>query len=699
MTTLAPEKDAALNELSIIAQNTPVKAVIAPVEATDVSAYLASKKPIYIDIWSDDKRDETLRAYIGGSKTGLYVRTKLPVPMEATLSDGTVERATHAEERIVPWVTVRTRAYAEVAFKDGQFEETGDASFDVLVVAPHGQRVIRKMPAADAASITRVLEAAATLGLPEPQVYHTVHVRNMLRMLGTTDCERETDAVTGGWVELPDEGAAFLEPQGTISESGVSAAYRVKVEGSDRFAGTKTISTDGADETMRAWFEVLPERLDLAVSSLGAVMASHLGLQQRTTLYIAAEPDSGKTMFLGALMGWSSEPGRRGEPSANLYADATASDVAIHDRMSIMAGVTYWDDLRFSHPKAFGFIDLISRGCYQPERRTKSAGAGKGERKQVLGATKTLSILTAEALPEAAQMGSVLSRIVIVGMRAGDLDWNNDESGSNALKRWTRIHAPRANALRGAFVQWLAKLANEAGGVEAFQQMMTERVEDTMQKLDANGVSRQAQVVSVLRTGWDMFVEFLATIGVELPVSADAVEQAWTTVLQNAWKRGAEVNPVRRMLEHVRDSIGDGYFEAADSTVPGSDVTKGFQYNAGDLGYRRDGEGRWQPKSNRAFGYVSLDGKYALITPAAIKWAKATFDPSKSLPLADPQIGAGFDRLEKDGIVLDHTFGDRPKTGMSFGFKRRPGVVVPMEWLIGEDAMSTEPDAGNAIPF
>src|SRR5699024_4859847 len=114
------------------------------------------------------------------------------------------------------------------------------------------------------------------------------------------------------------------------------------------------------------------------------IMASVLGLKQRTTLYLTAQPGTGKSVALRSMMAWSNDPRRNGEMSMSMESDDTASVPAIYARMSIIAGTPFFDDLVYSDRSAFGRINAISRGGYLSSVRSKSANDGR-EREQVYG--------------------------------------------------------------------------------------------------------------------------------------------------------------------------------------------------------------------------------------------------------------------------------------------------------------------------
>ena len=681
MNTEATETDIAIEELRALVQDAPTTVVVAPERATSAAPYILAKKPVYIDLARDEKRGEVIRAYLGGPNTGLYERERLTKPITVKRSDGSEEVIEWTETVIVPWVAVKIRGYSEVIIRDGEFAETGNASYDVLVLAPHGQKVIRRMPAADTANIAKVLDAASSLGLPEPEAYNITRVRNMLRVLGAADCPMETEILVGGWADTED-GAAFIEPMGTTTEHGVSDKYRVKVEGADRYIGVTGISIVNATETLRRYFAVAPERLDLTLAGISSVMASCIGLKRRTTLYLAAQPGSGKSVMLTILMAWSNSQERDEEMSMSMESDDTASVPAIYARMAIVAGNCYFDDLMYSDKSAFGRINAISRAGYLSSVRSKSGNDGR-EREQVYGGTQTIAIVSAEAIPEGPQTRSIVERMVICQMLKGDLRWSDRDGVRNPVDVWKRETAEAANHLRGAFIQWLATKANRLGGARALREWADGLREKHRMAMGGGEMTREADVVSVLAAGWDAFTQFLAESGIELPVGQDAVDAALHTLLMNSQQRGAEANPVRRMLEHIRDSTSDGYFTDLKDTVPGGTMTADeVQFNPGELGWRFD-EGRgWSSRGGQHFGYVSQDGQYALLLPAAIKWAKRTYDPTRTFPLNDTQVGASLDDLMQEGMVVQHTYSGTARTSLKLGFNGKRGVVVPLSWLL-----------------
>src|SRR5690606_31053727 len=89
----------------------------------------------------------------------------------------------------------------------------------------------------------------------------------------------------------------------------------------------------------------------------------------------------------------------------------------------------------------------------------------------------------------------------------------------------------------------------------------------------------------------------------------------------------------------------------------------------------------WVKKGNQHFGFVS--DNYVLLLPAALKWASRTYDASHALPLNNAQVGAGLDELVDEGVVLEHTWTTKAKTGLPYGFDRRRGVILPIEFITG----------------
>lgn len=673
MTTLTPN-NAVLTELAAIADGQPVAIVEAPIQATEVLPYIATKRPVYIDLSSSEGSvaSTVYRAYIGGPRTGLYERTRLAAAV--TLPNGEVHE--WSEKLIIPWVAVRTRAYVEVVIKDGQFAETGVALFDVLVISPTGTRTIRRMAANDAANIGKVLDSAATLGLPEPEVFHTTAVRNMLRTLGASEAPLETEVLTGGWVDL-DGRAAFIEPLGTTYATHINDDYRVKVEGADRWIGSTGASIENAAETIAAWFAVTPNRPDLAIATLSAVMASVLGLKKRTTLYLAAQPGSGKSVLLSSMMAWSNDPRREGEMSMSLESNDSASVVAIYARMAIIAGNGFFDDLIYSDRTAFGRINAISRGAYLSSVRSKGTTDGR-EREQVYNGTQSVPVVSAEALPENAQTRSIIERMAICQLRKGDVEISDAFGRQNGVDAWRAHHSTNANHLRGAFVQWLAARADDLGSTAALREWTNAQRKAAEVTMGSGAMTREVEVTSVLRAGWDVFCMFLAEHDVALPLTDEEIEEAFNTLLVNAQQNSVDANPVRRMLEHIRDSTSDGYFtNAADEGVPFADRNGG----PSQFGWIKNGS-EWTKKGGQHFGYIS--DTHILLLPAAMKWASRTYDASHALPLNQAQVGAGLDDLVNEGVVVEHTWTTKDKTSLPYGFKRKRGVVLPIAFITGE---------------
>jgi hypothetical protein len=369
--------------------------------------------------------------------------------------------------------------------------------------------------------------------------------------------------------------------------------------------------------------------------------------------------------------------------SMTLESSKTASIPALYARMSIICGMTYFDDLLYSDPTAFERIDAIARAGYQSSARSMSETTGR-ERVQVYGGTQAISVVSAEAIPESPHTRSTIERMVTVQMRKGDLMWKDIDGAQNPVDVWKGDFAEAANHLRGAFIQWLAAKANALGSVTALHEWADSIRENNRMALSAGDMNREADVVSVLSAGWDAFSQFLTESGIELPISEAEVEAAFKMLLTNAQERGSQANPVLRMLEHVRDSVSSGYFTSIADDVPGGVLTGDVHHNPGALGWRRDGDGRWVTKGHQHFGYVSDDGKYALILAAGMKWAKS-YDATRSLPLNSDQLSVGLDDLIKEGVVIDHTYGGRDRKvplPLGFGGGKR-GVVVPLGWLVG----------------
>jgi hypothetical protein len=287
-------------------------------------------------------------------------------------------------------------------------------------------------------------------------------------------------------------------------------------------------------------------------------------------------------------------------------------------------------------------------------------------------------VVSAEALPENAQTRSIIERMAICQLRKGDVEISDAAGRQNGVDAWRVHHSTSANHLRGAFVQWLAARADALGSTAALREWANAQRKAAEVTMGNGAMTREVEVTSVLRAGWDVFRMFLAEHAVELPLTDGEIEEAFNTLLVNAQQNSVDANPVRRMLEHIRDSTSDGYFtNFADKGVPLADRNGG----PGMFGWVSNG-GEWTKKGGQHFGYVS--DTHILLLPAAMKWASKTYDASHALPLNKDQVGAGLDDLVGDGVVVEHTWTTKSKTALPYGFDRTRGVVLPIEFITGE---------------
>lgn len=600
-------------------------------------------------------------AIIDGARTGLYAR------VTEQAYDATTGKSTDriVERLIVPWVAWVSTVVQTVTITDGKFVKQGDPEFEATIVTPDGRVItVEKLRATDAYTPVKLLDRAFA-GLPEPDVMASTPVKNMLRMLG--HAQRETRLVTtkGGWAEYNGR-ATFVEPLGSVDANGLHNEITFPITSADRMAGaTSATLPSNVGAVIDAWFATTPNRPDIALSLLALVAASCMRLDKRTGVWLIAPPKTGKSLLIGALHAWFSKASRGGAFSL-ILAGSKSTPGGIGTRLARIGGILTADDLRVTDGNAFQKAETIGQGVYASLDESKLNPDG-GDRESKYGSTQACVALTTESLPTGNAMEAIASRVVTVEITPGDFD----RSAGGGYDQWKPFMGD-ANAIRGAFIQWLAAKADALGGLEQFTAWTTSYVQKVFMELaDEDGtVTREAEVVSVLQGGWNLLAEFLAESGYEL----EAPDGAWEMLLGESSRRSHEANPVVGVLNWVRENIGrKGHIAAVGDT---QQPKKGAHlYGWKDAGMGKQGVGEQFGLINEAEGLVFIP--MGVLKDASAKWDNTT------RPLQASQIRNGL------GAIPEVLNGNKERMPMeyarAFGWNegnRKRGAIVRAEWLL-----------------
>ncbi|WP_156371736.1 hypothetical protein [Microbacterium sp. Leaf203] len=603
-----------------------------------------------------------LIAVIDGERTGLYARRERQQYDPTTGDSDTII----VEELIVPWVAWVSTVVQNVTIQDGNFVKQDDPKFEVTIATPDGRvLLVKDLRATDAYTPTKLLDKAFA-GLPEPDVMASTAVKNMLRTLG--HAQRQTRLVTtkGGWADYEGR-ATFIEPLGSVDASGIHTEITFPITSTDRMAGaTSTDLPANVGDIISAWFRLTPDRPDIALAMLALVAASCLRLDRRTGVWLIAPPKTGKSLFIGAWHAWFSKANRGGAFSL-ILAGKQSTPGGIGTRLARIGGIVTADDLRVTDGNAFQKAETIGQAVYASLDESKLNPDG-GDRESKYGATQACVGLTTESLPTGNAMEAIASRVVTVELQPGDFD----RTAGGAYDQWKPL-MPGANAIRGAFLRWLAAKADSLGGLEQFTQWTTSYVQEEFMNLaDEDGtVSREAEVVSVLKGGWNLLTEFLAENGYDL----EAPEGAWETLLGESGRRSREANPVVGVLNWIRENIGrKGHFVAAaneDQTPKNGAHLLGWK----DTAVGKQGVGEQWGLINEEQGLVFIP--MGVLTDASARWDNTT------RPLVASQVRNGL------GAIPEVLSGSAERVPMeyarAFGWderSRKRGAVVSVDWLL-----------------
>lgn len=651
--------------------NTAVTRVMTPA-ATETERAIANLGTPALELHEAAKTGGTAKvdlspkvfARIDGNKTGLYaIVTRREYDPQTTK---TVEW--DAEEVIVPWVAFVSAQVKRVTIRDGKFQKKTESQFEVTVVTPDGRVIIvDELTAKQAYNPIEVLNAAAA-GLPEPELLQMTLVKNMLRQLGHAQQKTRLSTDRGGWVNF--EGSAtFVEPLTSVDVRGLRSDIVFDIPTADRHAGAVSVDLPAnVDEVIKAWYGVAPGRPDLQTALLALVAASCMRLERRTGVWLIAPPKVGKSLELKAFHPWFSRA-MRGEAFSLNLAGRKSSPGGIGTRLARIGGIITGDDLRITDNNAAEKAEVIGQGVYQALDEAKQNPNGE-DRLPTYGPTQACALITGEASLTGNAAEAIVGRMVTVELTAGDID----RTVGGGYDHWKKFMV-QANAIRGAFVRWLAGKADLLGGLDEFTEWTTSKVQAHYEALaDADGtVSREAEVVSVLMGGFALLAEFLAENGHTL----EAPEGAWASLLGESTRRSQESNPAVGILDWVRGNIGrKGHFVAVEKNNGGQNAPK----FAAMFGWKTNG--MYPQPTGEQFGIIDEESGLAFIPMEVLVDASEKWDQS-TRKLTAVQIRNGL------GAHPDVLSGASERCPMEyarlFGWdinSRKRGAVVRADWLL-----------------
>lgn len=507
------------------------------------------------------------------------------------------------------------------------------------------------------------------------------HVTNGLMTLGAngTGTEKQSEFGTLGWMIDSGTGkSVYLAPAASMTADGPSKRWTVGAPpGSDAGAlgetqlsyGWPTVpeSTEAmikAGCSIPAFLATTPGN-NAAFAMLGALFMSPLTLPRRLTLFLAADPDSGKTLLAGAAQAFLTGLGGTAGFTGGDFGQPSAKGAPVAARWA-RHGCTIWDDYRLVDVDAdrVAITKAATTAITQAAYGGSSSGA-KSTRTGGLGRTVTAdvtAIITGEGLPAST---AVLSRVLAVQVAYGDIAIF--PQGESALDQFVSGHSEGAREIYGAYIQWLAKRLDKAGSLGAFR---AENVRMRREVTPTNG--RSAELAGGLAVGWAMFKAFALEAGFNhlLPKMPE-VKGRVAELADSTASLVKEANPAKSIINAARDALaaGAGHFDLHDNSTPSAAMARrlGWKWKP-SIGSQLHRTGVWDV-SYKSLGTLSADGEWVVLKKQAVE------DLKKQIGLSAPasQLESAFKPLVSPETMAKPG-GQSPA---SLGLRRIRGFVLP----------------------
>ncbi|WP_285117296.1 hypothetical protein [Leifsonia sp. fls2-241-R2A-40a] len=517
------------------------------------------------------------------------------------------------------------------------------------------------------------------------------HVSNMLATL----CFDEKDALETytnlGWYHDTDRKQhVYLAPAGSVTAAGATHDYDVAAPaGSDDGALNDAAVTIGYDyvpdrndirgvaEAIPAFTRIFPRRRDVSTALLGLAFISPLMLPARTSCFLVAQPEIGKSQAATAVQAFFSPVlDAKNFTGGSLLSDTTVAVSVKASWLRHCLGI--WDD----------FKDTGDAQANQRVRQNavtginvaygQSGGAG-GTRSGGLRTARraeTTSLLTGEGMPKG---HGFLSRTIPLELQAGDVALT--PVGTSPFDVFIRDHSEDARALFGAYLQWIAAKLDQ-DGITAFKANNDKLKKDWQQR----SIGRATELGAILATGWARFRQFAIEMGFEdLLPSAAVVDEQLLELVQASANNVISATPAKEVIAAVRDALqsAEGYLIRADEAAP-------TFAEAAQMGWKqtiRDGVIQYVP-GNSQMGVLSVDGQWVCIINDAQKRV------AKKIALD----GVPADQMTRDAQTVvkeDTVAGNRSPKNL---FPTRPrGWVIPAHMLDIGDAPAAVREVPPAI--
>lgn len=650
----------------------------------------------------------------GGQDTEIALENDLLVRVASGFRHGLFKRAWEktengdfvevAPKRVVSWVGWKRGVVRHLSVDpSGDVYEVTPASYTCQIVDSRGRNTIRSgfssKEAHDPKHILNEMDPGVTLPDSPSGVRH---VEAMLRALGRHDSMEDTSEFhTLGWMKDPDTGShVYLAPAGSVNAHGPVNTYAVGAPAnSQEGAGTAAAKAIGyptipntqegireGAAAIRGFLDIVPDRMDIGVALLGIIFAAPLALSRRTTVFIVADPDSGKTMLIGAAQAFIT-----GDPTSSSFTGGPAgldSAVAAQVKTSWLRHATgFWDDYamtddQHANTRIKSLAENVIRLTYGSDGQTGGTQSGGVRSTRT---AETCSVFTGEGTPTGQ---GIVSRLIRIVLRKGEVALS--PKGTSAYDTFITQHAPKARELFGAYLQSLAGRLDEVG-LTMFRQENDELKRTWLSESEG----RTAETVAVLGAGWMRLREFARANGCEdLLPNKDEVNAALESLIGENVGAVTEANPAATIIDRVRDKVlsREAYVDTHDGEPPRDSIARqlGWQrelvYVGGDLGH----DEVWKPASRFRAGVLSPDRQWVVITNDAITKIKAA-NGMQAVP--QDQIR----RAAKAFVVAGTDPGDRAPRDMFPG--RQRGWVVPSSVMdIDTEPPSVEPSTEPAIP-
>lgn len=606
----------------------------------------------FLDTAAEARIDVTQNVWVilGGDDHGIWARVDrmvagIPIPTVMQVTDWVAWRNVEHSSAL----TTSTGSFAAETVTDS-------VAYEFVLVRKDG-RVVRSpapLNTLDSVNVRKVI-VPMNAGVALPTLRQQEFVETVFLLLGHDEQERRRQFQRGGW--LDDNGTpVFIEPAGAVTPYGYTDAYPMEEvpSGSNESGATSTdINVSEVENMLRRYRALSPNRPDLMVGTLGAMGAAGLALKGRTAFHIVGVPGTGKSKYVAAGQRFYTTIDRTG---FNLDFESS-SPPAIGNVIAQLPLFTM-DDIRFNDGGTDDIKKLqkFSQNVYQQKSDSKAQQTGRN-RETNYGLSQGVAISSSETLPAATGGVGMVRRLCIAQPRKGDIEI------ADAIAFANDINLP-GNAVWGAYVRSLATSAQAVG----LKKWVAENNQEPAFWAEQYG--GLADTVAVIATGWSRFTTWLREAGVNIDniITPAEVDASFKRLQRESNSFTEESDPVKVVLHRIREQLASG---TAHAVTPDGEAPE----NAFMWGWTKRGD-QWVPNGRRVAYYCAAT-ELILITLDAIQEVKRS---EGFTALTRDQIFGGLDSMTE--VMNDRQSKSRyDKTAGTYGFQRKPGVVLPRTWL------------------